>query len=71
MAEYREEGDGGSSSQDPWEREEVPPGEQPPKITVEALKPNTLYEACSFVHSLVHRSINSLYPECRDVLHQR
>ncbi|KAK4294238.1 hypothetical protein Pmani_033123 [Petrolisthes manimaculis] len=44
VAEYREEGVGSRLSQEPWKREEVPAGEQPPKITVETLKPNTLYE---------------------------
>nr|XP_045611187.1 uncharacterized protein LOC123766224 isoform X4 [Procambarus clarkii] len=47
VAEYREErgnSEAGTTVEQPWMRKEVPTGELPPKLTVEGLKPNTLYE---------------------------
>ncbi|KAG7160158.1 epidermal cell surface receptor-like [Homarus americanus] len=47
VAEYREEPADPATGivvEQPWMRKEVPPGELPPKLTVEGLRPNTLYE---------------------------
>lgn len=45
MAEYREEQELTPGLDElPWMRKEVPTGELQPKLTVEGLQPNTLYE---------------------------
>lgn len=45
MAEYREEQEPAPGAEElPWMRKEVPLGEIQPKLTVEGLQPNTLYE---------------------------
>ncbi|XP_050740420.1 uncharacterized protein LOC127010411 isoform X2 [Eriocheir sinensis] len=46
VAEYREEQDLTPGAEEvPWMRKEMPLGELQPKLTVEGLQPNTLYEA--------------------------
>lgn len=45
VAEYREEQELTPGAEEvPWMRKEVPLGEFQPKLTVEGLQPNTLYE---------------------------
>lgn len=45
VAEYREEQELMPGAEEvPWMRKEVPLGELQPKLTVEGLQPNTLYE---------------------------
>lgn len=45
VAEYREEQEPTVGAEEmPWMRKEVPTGELQPKLTVEGLQPNTLYE---------------------------
>lgn len=47
MAEYRKEQEVSTGEELPWMRKEVPTGELQPRLTVESLEPNTLYEVRS------------------------
>lgn len=48
MAEYRKEQEVSLGNEElPWMRKEVPIGEFQPRLTVEGLEPDTLYEVSS------------------------
>lgn len=70
VAEYREkQGDSaaGTTPEQPWMRKGVPTEERPPRLTVEGLKPNTLYEvslasvSCFLIIRECWRALDSLY----------